>query len=32
MGDLIIQFIYLMAIFCCGALIGEKYGAGKRRP
>lgn len=32
MADFITQFIYLMAVFCCGALMGEKYGAGKRRP
>ena len=32
MADLIVQFIYLTAIFTCGVLLGEKYGAGKRRP
>jgi hypothetical protein len=30
MGDFLVQMIYIFAIFTCGALMGEKYGANRR--
>jgi DNA-directed RNA polymerase subunit N (RpoN/RPB10) len=32
MGDFLVQMIYIVAIFTCGALMGEKYGANRRNP
>lgn len=29
MGDFLVQMIYIIAIFSCGVLMGEKFGSKK---